>query len=465
MARWLVLTLLCAAQAQAPDVRSYALQHAHSYAWLQELSDTIGPRLTGSPQEAQAGAWAMRKMESIGLRNVHLERWPLQKGWQRGPAQAELTAPFHLPLQIASYGWTGSTPGSGVEADLVLVNRDAAAEELRHAASWAGKIVFLASRGPKRGAFSDLALLVSAAQKAHAAAVIARDARPGVLLTHTGPVSFGTEAAYSIAVVDIAAEQQTLIERLLTSGMPARMRIVVENRFSSGPVESANVIGEIPGTEHPEQVVILGAHLDSWDLGTGSLDDGYGVATVLGAAESIAASGLKPRRTIRVVLFTGEEQGLLGSRAWVRAHASEIPNVVCTLVMDWGQGAIQKIVLAGHDEFAAPLKTFQTADVSDGYLTYTDAYSFTLVGVPGLAFAQAYGDYGMLVHSAADTLDKVDAATMAGNTAVVSLTAFRIADHPSRLGSVWPADKTAQKLTEDGQRPALEMFGLWPFGR
>jgi Zn-dependent M28 family amino/carboxypeptidase len=112
----------------------------------------------------------------------------------------------------------------------------------------------------------------------------------------------------------------------------------VQNRFVPGPVQATNVSGEIKGREHPEEIVVLGAHLDSWDLGTGAIDDGTGVAALLGAAQAIKISGQTPRRTIRVVLFTGEEQGLLGSRVWVKEHAAEVPKLVCALVLDGDKG-------------------------------------------------------------------------------------------------------------------------------
>jgi carboxypeptidase Q len=214
---------------------------------------------------------------------------------------------------------------------------------------------------------------------------------------------------------------------------------------------------------------LLGAHLDSWDLGTGAIDDGTGVAAVLGAAEAIKLSGRKPRRTIRFVLFTGEEQGLLGSRAWVKRHAAEISNLVCALVLDWGQGPIAALPVAGHDELKtdlAPLVELlngvQKFRLADDFLTFTDAYAFTLAGVPGLAFYQDSRDYTLLGHSAADTYDKVDSQVLARNTATLSVAGFWIADSPERVGTVWPSAEIPRHLTDLKQRPMLEIFGLWP---
>ncbi|HEY1494249.1 MAG TPA: M20/M25/M40 family metallo-hydrolase [Candidatus Solibacter sp.] len=468
---WLAAILAVTAPAQSIQDRAL---NTPAYSWLQELTDSIGPRLTGSPGAARAANWAITRMKEIGLENVHLEPWNLRGGWERGRAEAELTAPAHLTLNIAAYGWTGSTPDAGIDAPVVEVQRGAIADALPNAPAWTGKILFVSSRGPKPAdnlaVYAQFTALVAAAERAHAAAVILRDLRPGSLLTHTGPVSFSAgDVAYHIPVLDIADEHQKLIERLLEKSLPVRLRLNVRNRFLPGPVESANVSAEIRGSEHPEQVVLLAAHLDSWDLGSGAIDDGTGVAAVLGAAEAIKLSGRKPRRTIRFVMFTGEEQGLLGSRAWVKRHAAEIPNLVCALVLDWGQGPIAALPVAGHDELKSELAPLvdllngiQKFRLADGFLTFTDAYTFTLAGVPGLAFYQDSRDYTLVGHSAADTYDKVDAKVLARNTATLAVAGFWIADSPGRVGAVWPSAEIPRHLTELKQRTMLEIFGLWP---
>ena len=422
MAVLLAASLLSAQdQGRFRAIQDRAIDHSPAFTWLQELTDSVGARLTGSTEAAMATQWALLRMQTAGLKNIHLEPWQLREGWKRGYARAEMTAP------------TGAT------------------------------------RADSLGVYAQRPVRVRAAQLVHAVAVIARESRPGTMLVHTDPVVFG-DASYKIPVLDIAAEHQKQIERMLTAGRPVRLRVAVSNTFTAGPVESANVVGEIPGTEHPEQVVILAAHLDSWDLGTGAIDDGYGVAAVLGAVESIAGAGARPKRTIRTVLFTGEEQGLLGSRAWVQQHKAELGNVVCVLALDWGQGAITSLPLAGRSDLAEEFKELpavvngiQPFAVDKGYLSFTDAYSFTLAGVPGLAFLQNSPQYSLEGHSAADTLDKVDAQTLRKNAAVVAVTAFWIADHPRRLGSQWTREQTAARLTEDGQRPMLAALGLWSF--
>ena len=458
-------------QAQIGGIQELAIKESSAYRWLEQLSDGIGGRLTGSPEAAKAEQWAADTMKQIGLANIHLERYKIDRGWQRGTAQAEIVSPIRLPLNATSYGWAGSTPSAkGLEASVVLVKRDSLAAEMRNSAAWAGKILCVSSTGGSAIQFySQLGAFVIEAQKQKAAAIILRDARPGAMLTHTGPVTFDG-AIYTISVLDISAEHQLRLERLLKAGTPVRLRITVSNRFSSGPVEAANVVGEIAGREQAEQVVILSAHLDSWDLGTGAIDDGAGVATVLGAAEAIVKSGKKPRRTIRFILFTGEEQGLLGSRAYVRQHKAEMPNVICALALDWGQGPIAALPLAGRNELTASfaelsalVKDVQPLEIVSTYLTFTDAYSFTLAGVAGLAFYQNSKDYTLIGHSAADMFDKVDAAVLSRNTATAAITAFWIADHTNRIAAHWSQERVVQQLVEDKQRPMLEALGLWAF--
>src|SRR5262249_43839943 len=149
-----------------------------------------------------------------------------------------------------------------------------------------------------------------------------------------------------IPAVDLPAEHQKLMERLLLQDRAVSIAINVHNSFSAGPVRSENIVGEIQRAVRPDKVVLVGAHLDSWDLGTGATDDGFGVAAILGAAQALARSGLRPARTLRFVLFTGEEEGLLGSRAYVRQHATELGNIVAVFALDWGAGPVVQLPTA-----------------------------------------------------------------------------------------------------------------------
>src|ERR1700719_4165887 len=289
----------------------------HTYQYLEELTDDIGARVTGSPEAGRAIEWGVEKMKAIGLENVHTEPWQLSRGWTRISADAEIESPIHRRVMIDAMGWVGSTPAGGTEADVVEVNGYQLDQELKdNAGKWRGKVLMIVQKGdkPKNGfaTFAKFGDFLKTAHQAGAVAVIGgqggRKAQ-GMHLTHTGALGFDTY--YDIPVVSMAAEDQEQLERYIEHGKTVRLKIDVQNRVTDGHVESANVVGDIRGTEHPEQIILVGGHLDSWDLASGSTDNGFGATATLGAAEAIIKSGQKPRRTIRFVLFTGEEQGLL----------------------------------------------------------------------------------------------------------------------------------------------------------
>jgi Zn-dependent M28 family amino/carboxypeptidase len=218
-------------------------------------------------------------------------------------------------------------------------------------------------------------------------------------------------------------------------------------------------------------VILVGGHLDSWDLASGTTDNGCGTAVTLGAAEAIIKSGFKPRRTIRFVLFTGEEEGLLGSLAYVKAHQGEMPNYVAALILDAGQGAVTGFQLGGRDDlipavqkFAASLQAFGDLQVDDEVEFGTDTGPFTLAGLPAINLNQDTSDYKYTHHSAVDTFDKVKAEVLDRNATVMALTAFWIADRPERLASPWPREKTAEMLVNKHEDGILKAFNLWPFG-
>ena len=460
-------------------IAGQGMMSTESYDDLEELSDYIGPRLTGSPEAAKAVEWGMQKMKAMGLENVHAEKWQISHGWTRVSASAELLAPVHRRLSIDSMGWVGSTPAGGAEAEVVPVNVLKLDEEMKeHAASWAGKVLLIVRKGTPPagpaavGLFVKFGEFIKTAKASHAVAIIGGQggsAAAGMHLTHTGAMGFDTY--YDIPIVSMIAEDQEQLERFEDQGKTVRIKIDVQNKVTSGPVDSANVVGEIRGTEHPEQVVVVGGHLDSWDLATGTTDDGCGVATTLGAAKAIRLSGFKPKRTIRFVLFTGEEQGLLGSLAYTKMHKNELSNHVAALVLDNGQGAVVKLNMGGREDlvpamekFAESVKAFGELGVDDKTVFGTDAGPFILAGLPGINMDQDSPEYKYTHHSAVDTFDKVKPDLLIRDSTMMALTAFWMADRPERLASPWPPEKTARMLTEKHNDVFLKAIGIWPFG-
>jgi hypothetical protein len=457
---------------------------SHAYSNLEELSDDIGPRVTGSPGAAKAVEWGVAKMKAMGLVNVRAEKWQIDRGWTRGAATAELLSPVRRPLVVDAMGWVGSTPASGADGDVVQVDASKFDQEVKdNTLKWSGKILLVRQPelppappfGPapprpqqRPAAFNDF---LRAAEKAHALAIIGGQGgsmAQGMRITHTGALGYNTR--FDIPVVSMTAEDQQQLQRFLNRKQPVRLHINVQNEFSSGRVDSANVVGEIRGTEHPEQIVVVGGHLDSWDLAQGTTDDGTGVVTTLGAAEAIMKSGFKPKRTIRFVLFTGEEQGLLGSLNYTKMHKDEMQNHVAAVILDSGQGPVVRLA-AGHDDVVPAIKQFLgdvngfgEMTVNDGVTFGTDSGPFVLAGVPGITMGQDSPEYRYTHHSAVDTFDKVKPDIMARDSTIMALTSFWIASRPDRLGSPWPAEKTARMLVEKHQDESLKAEGIWPFG-
>jgi len=450
-----------------------------TYPEVRELTELIGPRLTGSVAEAKAEEQVLGRMREIGLSRVHAESWVLPRSWRRGTATASLVEPFSLPIPVAAYGWTGSTYGANGPSPVLLLSADEVASHLdalvrSQGPSWKGKVLLVSvkSATPMR-AYAQLLPLVQAATAAQAIAVVRHDPRPGAGIVHSEPLSVVLPKRVDpalIPAVDIPSGSEQLIEDLLSSGRRVTMRISVENDFSSGPVTPNNIVGEIEGTTYPEQVVLVGAHLDSWDLGTGATDDAFGAAAVLGAAQALIRSGLRPARTLRFVLFSGEEQGLLGSRAYVDSHANGLDRIVAAFALDWGAGRVVKLPAAGHAELLPLLRQLNALAPSlgleapdDGWLFMTDAYAFTLAGVPGIAPLLDSPRYSEEAHSIEDTLDKVNPADLQQAMTVLTLASFLLADSPSTPPTRFTADQTRSSLMQGKQDRVLEVFGLWPF--
>jgi carboxypeptidase Q len=452
------------------------LMDSHAFQYLTELSDDIGARVTSSPAAQKATDWGVAKMKSIGLQNVHTEKWSMWKGWTRGTAQAQLLTPIQHILSIDAMGWTGSTRSGGTDGDVVTANLFNLDQELKDTSRFRGKIVMMKPEGePKTNfwlIFAQFGDFLNALQKAGAIAVIGGQGgfkAEGMHLTHTGILGFAED--FAIPVVDMTNEDQSQLERYIAAGKTVRMHINVQNKFTDGPVESANVVGEIVGREHPEQVVVVGAHLDSWDLSEGSTDNGTGSTSVLGAAEAILKSEQRPRRTIRFILFTGEEQGLLGSRAYVKQHANEMKDHIGAVVLDTGQGPVKEFQLGGRDDllpefeaFADSLGDIRDIKVSDKLEFGTDTGPFILAGLPGINLDQDSPDYKYTNHSAADALEAVKPDVLAQNATVMGLTAYWLADRPERFASPWPAERTAKMLRQKGDYDMLKAFHLWTFG-
>src|SRR5580704_10143034 len=450
--------------------------NSHAFEFLTELSDDVGARVTGTPAERKAEDWGVAKMQAIGLTNVHKEKYTIWKGWTRGTAEAELLTPVKHKLHVDSMGWTGSTPVGGLEGDVVAVNLFDIDNEIKNVSRLKGKVALVVAKGNARKGgietFIRMGDLIRAAGPAGAIAIIGGQGggkAAGTNLTHTGILGF--DADFAVPVVSMTAEDQGQLERYLDRGITPHVRFNIQNTFTSGPVETANVVGEIRGTEHPEQILVVGGHLDSWDLAEGTTDNGSGTATALGAADTIMRSGEKPRRTLRFVLFTGEEQGLDGSSAYVKQHQSEMANHLGDLILDAGQGEVKGFQLGGRSDlldtfqpFSDSLTAMGPISVDDKIEDGTDTLTFTIAGLPGINMLQDTKDYMYTHHSQADALEAQKQDVLAKNATLMALAAFWIADRPERFAAPWPAERTAKMLREQHEYEELKAFNLWPFG-
>ncbi len=304
---------------RSPEVDSLikaALAGSHAYDITESLTTEIGPRVGGSPEEAKAREWAVAKFKEIGLQNVRIEPFTMPY-WERGIETASIVSPNPQQLYITSLGGSVATPEGGIEAELAYFPTF---EHLKNAPEGGldGKIVFISGRmkkapdgagyGPanqkrRQGA-------TEAAKRGAAAVVIRSVGTDSHRFPHTGMMRYA-EDVKKIPIAALSAPDADQLERTLSRGGKVTIKMEMTPSWK-GERESGNVIGEIVGSENPEEIVLVGGHLDSWDLGTGAIDDGAGIGISAGAAQVIIESGLKPKRTLRVVAFGAEEVGLLG---------------------------------------------------------------------------------------------------------------------------------------------------------
>jgi Zn-dependent M28 family amino/carboxypeptidase len=427
---------------------------------IEYLCDMIGPRLTGSPGLARASQWTRDKFKQYGLANVHLEPWTIHRAWTRGEGKGRVTAPVEQRLLLESAGWVASTRGP-VRGPVVHLKAESS-EELspykgKLKGAWVLQQAVSVQPSPKQpGPASPMAAMMrrmrdfprmmkfnqelKAFLAAEGAAGLLRDSnKEHGLVNMTGATSNYTEAPYP--EVFLTTESYGLIWRLLKRG-PVEVEIELKNSFSDGPVEVHNTVAEIPGGEKPDEVVILGGHIDSWDLGTGATDDGTGIMAVLEAARALKAVGVKPRRTIRFVMFSGEEQGLHGSRAYVKAHEQELPRISAVLVHDMGTGRVKSIGLLGRydlretmDQVVEPFREAVKLDELSlrGMAGGTDHASFVPFGVPAFAVIQDEAEYRKTHHTESDTFDKVYADEINQGTKVLAAWAYNVAMLPEVL--------------------------------
>jgi carboxypeptidase Q len=421
-----------------PAARLIAESMSNRFAWerLALLGDTFGNRLSGSQALDDAIRWAVAEMKKDGLEQVRAEPVKVPH-WVRGQESLEIVSPHRSPLVMLGLGNSVGTPAEGIEAEVLVVRNftelDAAAARVT------GKIVLFnvpftnygetvqyRSTGPSRAAVLG------------AVAVLVRSVGPAGLRTpHTGALRY-TDGQPKIPAAAISTEDADRLQRMHARGTTVRLRLKMEAAFLP-EADSANVIAEIRGRERPDEVVVIGGHFDSWDVGTGSTDDGGGCVVTWEALRLMKKLNLRPRRTVRVVLFTNEENGLAGGRAYLEKYRSQLANHVVMLESDSGIFRPTGFGFTGSPAARATLQQIATllhgidADRIGPSGDGADIGPSVEAGkIPAMSL-ETEGNYFLIHHTPADTVDKIDPVDMAKASAAIAVIAYIVADMPERL--------------------------------
>jgi carboxypeptidase Q len=422
---------------------------------VRHLTEAIGPRLTGSPALLQAHRFAADRFRSFGL-EVAMEPFSVAHSWERGPATGELLTPYRQILQLAQVGWTPATdapvtgplrvfapkskadmePFRGRLKDAVVLLGEPATELEPLMMVLPLRIDPKGAQPPPKETGPSLVERIRFLRAEGARAFLWDAGKPEGMLD-MGDYDMAVAGDEGLPGAFVIHEQYVLLRHLTEAGATVRLSLAGH----TGPAaECLNTVATIRGTSAPEEFVLLGAHLDSWDLGTGALDNASGAAAVIEAARVLSASGARPRRSIRFALFSGEEQGLLGSVAYVARHKAELPRYSAVFVIDTGTGRIDGLALQGRAEVeplvqkvVEPLVSLGLVDTDLRLEWGSDHLPFDGAGVPAFCFEQVQHDYSRHHHSEADTFDKVKPAELQQVAVVAALAAYRTAQLPELL--------------------------------
>jgi carboxypeptidase Q len=470
---WLVPVL---AWAQPPsslkpmtDRLAASIYTGPSMATLGELTDTVGGRLTGSPAYVRSTEWAAGKFRSYGIENVRLEPFKIDAVWQRGTATGAMLAPLPRPLNVASIGWGPSTPAGGVQGPVVMV-ADVAREVLRsREAELPGKIVFLDTAKIYADGYGKAIPKMQAAwltfKKVGVLAVIVPDREQNNVLNAHGAM-WGAKLL-PLPGAEVGMEDSKMIQRDLERG-PVTIQLTIDNK-TSGEMTVNNVVAEIRGSERPDEWILIGAHLDSWDFGTGAQDNGTGAISVLEIGRALMELGKAPRRSVRLALWGGEEEGLLGSYAYSQTHKDELDKCVAVLNTDNGAGHPKGWKVEGREDLKKAMQPWSDGllkDLNGGDLsldtTYdTDHGPFLLQGIPALDLWVDESHYFEIHHKSSDTLDKVDSLDFKGGEVIVAVTAYAIAQSETPIAAHIDHEAVSEIIKKAKLEDMLVNVGVW----
>jgi carboxypeptidase Q len=450
--RSLVLVLVCAsaALAQPPSpswlapyredaARLIKAATADDFAWqrLAELTDTFGNRFSGSENLERAGRWAADVMRRDGLENIRLEPVTVPR-WVRGRESAHIVGPPDHPLTILGLGGTVATPAAGVEAEVLVVS---SFDDLRaRGADARGRIVLF--NAPFTSYGDTVAYRTGgprAAAMHGAVGVLVRAVGPlGLRTPHTGSLQYG-QGAPQIPAAALAVEDANRIARMTARGQRVRVRLQLEGRFEAD-AQSVNVVAEIRGREKPEEIVLIGGHLDSWDVGTGASDDGVGCIITWEALRLMKQLGIRPRRTVRLVLFTNEENGLRGAAAYLDRYTHQAHNHVFALESDSGVFMPATLGFSGSPAARALVRDIGTLLAPIGLSEIGVGGGGADVGpiaqaanAPTMAYLGDPQRYFQIHHTPADTVERIAPDEISRAAAAIAVMVYVVAEMPERL--------------------------------
>jgi len=451
------------------DRLAASIYNGPSMTTLGELADGIGGRLTASPAYVRSTEWAAAKFRSYGIENVRLEPFTIPAGWQRGTASGAMLSPLSRPLNVASLGWAPSTPAGGVRGAVVVV-ADVSPEDLKSREDeLRGKVVFLDTIKIFADGYGKALPKVEAAWLAFQkwgvlAAIMPDREKNNVLNAHA---SLWGAKLLPLPGAEIGMEDAKLIQRELERG-PVNIQLTIDNK-TSGETTVNNVIAEIRGSERPDEWILIGAHLDSWDFGTGAQDNGTGAVSVLEIGRALMSLGKAPRRSVRLALWGGEEEGVLGSYAYTQTHRRELDKCVAVLNTDNGAGHPKGWKVEGREDLKKAMQPWSDGllkDLSGGDLsldaTYdTDHGPFVLQGIPALDLWVDMTKYMEIHHKSSDTLDKVDGLDFKAGEAIVAVTAYTIAQGETPIAPHIDHQAVGEILKKAKLEELLEHVGVW----
>jgi carboxypeptidase Q len=448
---------------------------------LRGLTDEVGGRVPGTPAMQRAVEWGVQAFKTAGADSVHTEEFAIPYSWAEGATEMSVSATgtaldpkltqipkVEFRVRCVSIAWAPAL--APVKHVPVIDVGNGSPADFAKAGDISGKIVLVHSVVLKTwddlfAEYTKAPPVVAAALKGKAKAVAFIATREhDILYRHTNSSEGEID---SLPQVLVAREDGERIGRLLASGHPVWADLSIPNQVG-GAIKTANVIAEIKGSEKPDEFVILGAHLDSWELGTGALDNGCNAALVVDALRAIKASGLKPRRSIRFILFSGEEEGLLGSRAYSRAHRPELDKAAGVIIYDSGIGKTtgysdggRKDILDTARRLVTPLRQFGVTEMKTDMEWGTDHFDFMLEGVPTFVADQEEANYMENYHAVSDTYDKVDFKQLKNHVAEAAEFSFALANLPEKIGPRFTRAQIDQSMRETNSVEMFKAYGLW----